>query len=297
MWRYLKAAFLVGVDVPVLGKVPVNALAAVGMGILGFVEPSIWLAGIGIEVAVVSSLAFNPRFQKLVEAQRGERTLEDDHAKRAALIAVLPEELRARLHSLESTSARVLSIYRTIGIEPELLSGTESSLEKLQWIYLKLLIARTHLTQELGAFPIAGSRGILRPHASTTKRMRWSTWTPNTAHVESEASLQSRIQQIEQETSNAQLESSTALQRSQEATLAILRRRLENLQNRDRILRENDSDLSRIEAQVELMRENAAIEGKPASVETEIELASDLASPDLYGSQSSLVRELDEVRR
>ena len=45
------------------------------------------------------------------------------------------------------------------------------------------------------------------------------------------------------------------------------------------------------------MRENAAIEGKPASVETEIELASDLASPDLFGSQSSLVRDLDEVRR
>jgi Ca-activated chloride channel homolog len=90
---------------------------------------------------------------------------------------------------------------------------------------------------------------------------------------------------------------STALERSQQATLGILRRRLENLQNRDRILRENDSDLSRIEAQVQLMRENAAIEGKPASVETEIELASDLASPDLFGSQTSLVRDLDEVRR
>jgi len=263
MWRYLKAAFLVGVDVPGLGKLPVNALAAVGMGILGFVEPSIWLAGIGIEVAVVSSLAFHPRFQRLVEAQSGERILEDNQAKRVSLIAVLPEELRTRLHSLENTSGRILSIYKTLGIEPELLSGTESSLEKLQWIYLKLLIARTHLTQELGA--------------------------------ESEKSLESRIQQLR--ASDAQGESSTALQRSQEATMAILRRRLENLQNRDRILRENDSDLSRIEAQVELMRENAAIEGKPASIETEIELASDLASPDLFGSQSSLVRELDAVRR
>lgn len=265
MWRYLRAAFLVGVDIPGLGKLPVNALAAAGMGILGFVEPSIWLAGIGIEVAVVSTLAFHPRFQKLVEAQSGERFLEDNHAKRAALIAVLPEELRARLRSLENTSTRILSIYKTLGIEPELTSGTESSLEKLQWIYLKLLIARTHLTQELGS--------------------------------ESEKSLESRIQQIQQASGDAPPESSTALQRSQEATLAILRRRLENLQNRDRILRENESDLSRIEAQVELMRENAAIEGKPASVETEIELASDLASPDLYGSQSSLVRELDAVRR
>jgi hypothetical protein len=264
MWRYLKAAFLVGVDVPGLGKVPLNALGAAGLGILGFVEPSIWLAGIGIEVAVVSALAFNPRFQRLVEAQTGDRVLEDSNAKRAALIAALPEELRARLGALEQTSARILSIYQTLGIEPELLRGTESSLDKLQWIYLKLLIARTHLTQELSA--------------------------------ESQASLELRIQQMQQE-SSAQAGPSTALQRSQEATLAILRRRLENLQNGDRILRENDSDLSRIEAQVQLMRENAAIEGKPASVETEIELASDLASPDLFGSQSSLVRDLDEVRR
>jgi hypothetical protein len=264
MWRYLKAAFLVGVDVPGLGKLPLNALGAASLGILGFVEPSIWLAGIGIEVAVVSALAFNPRFQRLVEARTGDRVLEDSNAKRAALIATLPEELRVRLRALEQTSARILSIYQTLGIEPELLRGTESSLDKLQWIYVKLLIARTHLTQELSA--------------------------------ESEASLGLRIQQMQQE-SSAQAVPSTALQRSQEATLAILRRRLENLQNRDRILRENDSDLSRIEAQVQLMRENAAIEGKPASVETEIELASDLASPDLFGSQSSLVRDLDEVRR
>jgi hypothetical protein len=263
MWRYLKAAFLVRVDLPGLGKVPVNALAAAGMAILGFVEPSIWLAAIGIETAVVSTLAFNPRFQKLVEARTDERALEDNNAKRVALIAALPEELRARLRALEQTSSRILSIYQTLGIEPELLRGTESSIDKLQWIYLKLLIARTHLTHELSA--------------------------------ESEASLELRIQQMQQ--GSAQSEPSTALQRSQQATLAILRRRLENLQNRDRILHENDSDLSRIEAQVELMRENAAIEGKPASVETEIELASDLASPDLFGSQSSLIRDLDEVRR
>ena len=268
MWRYLKAAFLVGVDVPGLGRVPVNALGAAAVGILGFVEPSIWLAGLGIEAAVVSTLAFHPRFQRVVDAQAGGRLLADDRAKREALVAHLPNDLRDRLHILEATSARILSIYQTLGVEPALLEGTQSSLDKLQWIYLKLLIARTHLTHELGAEP--------------------------------EGSLQARIRNIRfkmQQQEPAQSEPSTALQRSQEATLAILEKRLENLRNRDRILNENSSDLARIEAQVELMRENAAIEGKPASVETEIELASDLASPDVYGSQSSLVRDLDAVRR
>jgi hypothetical protein len=265
MWRYIKAAFLVGVDVPGLGRLPVNALAAAGVGILGFAVHPLWLAGLGVEVALLSSLAFHPRFQSYVDAVGGERNLEDGDAKREALIAVLPEELRARLRALDQTSSRILTIYRTLGIEPELLAGTQSSLDKLRWIYLKLLIARHHLVHELGA--------------------------------ESFENLQARIEQMQRIDINAQAEPSTALQRSQEATLAILRRRLDNLQNRDRILRENDSDLARIEAQVELMRENAAIEGKPASVETEIELASDLASPDLFGSQNSLVRELDSSRR
>jgi len=268
MWRYLKAAFLVGVDVPGLGRVPVNVLGAAAVAIVGFVEPSIWLAGLGIEAALVSSLAFNRRFQKVVDAQDGSRLLEDNRAKREALIAHLPNDLRDRLRGLEATSGRILSIYQTLGVEPALLAGTQSSLDKLQWIYLKLLIARTHLIHELGSEP--------------------------------EATLQARIRNIRyrmQQSEPAPSEPSTALQRSQEATLAILEKRLENLRNRDRIMNENSSDLARIEAQVDLMRENAAIEGKPASVETEIELASDLASPDLYGSQSSLVRDLDAVRR
>ena len=266
MWRYLKAAFLVGVPVPGLGRLPLNAMATAAISILGFVEPSIWLAGLGIETAVISALAFHSRFQNYVDAVNGQRVLQDDHAKRTALVAVLPDELRTRLRGLEQISARILSIYQTQGIEHDLLAGTRASLDKLQWIYLKLLIARYHLVHELGA--------------------------------ESEAGLQARIQQMQQAHGPAAPAfPSTALQRSQEATLAILLRRLNNLQNRDRMLCENDSDLARIEAQVELMRENAAIEGKPASVESEIELASDLASPDLFGSQNSLVRELDAARR
>jgi hypothetical protein len=86
------------------------------------------------------------------------------------------------------------------------------------------------------------------------------------------------------------------LDRSQEATLAILRKRAENLQSRDRLLAENESDLERIEAQVDLMRENAALQGKPTAVDMEIDLASDLASPEIFGPQTGLIRSLDGRR-
>ena len=65
MWRYLKAAFLVGVEVPALGRLPVNALAAAGFFILGFGHPGFWFLGLAAEAAIVPTLAFNKRFQNV----------------------------------------------------------------------------------------------------------------------------------------------------------------------------------------------------------------------------------------
>jgi hypothetical protein len=259
MWRYLKAAFLVGVPVPGLGRVPVNAMGVFGLGVLGFVEPSIWLVGLGLETAVVSALAFNPRFQRVVDSRSAAPALEDAASRRANLIATLPADLQLKLSQLQTSSARVLSIYQKLGVDVQLIVGTKASLEKLQWIFLKLLVARDHLTNELG--------------------------------LESEEGLSTRIGRLKHE--NAVPNQSAALTRSQQATVAILERRLENLRNRERLLEENESDLTRIQAQVELMRENAAIEGKPVAVDTEIELASDLASPGLFGIHSDVVNDLD----
>ncbi len=263
MWRYLKAAFFVGVPIPGLGRLPVNTMAVFGLGVLGFVEPSVWLLGLGIEAAFVSSLAFHPRFQRLVDSRSAAPALQDAASKRAALIATLPAELQTRLAGLQKCSGRVLSIYRKLGVGPEYMAGTESSLKRLQWIFLKLLVARDHLANELG--------------------------------TESMEHLYARVAGLKAGLDKLQPGQSPALIRSQQATVGILERRMENLRNRDRLLQENESDLTRIEAQVELMRENAAIEGKPSEVNTEIELASDLASPDLFGVHGALVNDLDSV--
>ena len=75
MWRYLKAAFLVGVDVQGLGRVPVNLLGVAAVAIFGVVEPSLWLAGLGLETALVASLAFSPRFQRLTDGAESLKAL------------------------------------------------------------------------------------------------------------------------------------------------------------------------------------------------------------------------------
>ena len=260
MWRYLKAAFLVSVPVAGLGDLPLNAMAAFAVAAFGFVEPSVWLAGFGLEAALVGSLAFNARFQRLVDARALPLAVQEETAKRSLLIASLPQDLQGRLGALCNNAARVLTISRKLGAEPELLSGTEASLDKLQWIYLKLLIARDHLANDLGA--------------------------------ESAPTLRHRIEALELEAAPDRA-ANTAFERSQQATLSLLRQRLRNLENRDQLLKENESDLSRIEAQVALMRENAAIEGKPSAVDTEIELATDLRASGLFGRQGPLVHALE----
>jgi len=258
MWRYLKAAFLVGVDVRGLGRVPVNVLAVAAVAIFGAVEPSLWLAGLGLEAAFVASLAFSPRFQKLTDGTESMRALADEATQISALVAALPPGLHSRLTALQKSSTRVLSIYKSLGFDASATESTRESLERLEWIYLKLLIARNHVSNELGQ--------------------------------ETLPDLTSRISALE-------AKGAVTLDRSQEATLGILRRRAENLQSRDRLLAENESDLERIEAQVDLMRENAAIQGKPTAVDMEIDLASDLASPEIFGPQTSLIRSLDGRRK
>ena len=60
-------------------------------------------------------------------------------------------------------------------------------------------------------------------------------------------------------------------------------------------MEEIDSDLTRIEAQVDLALENASMQGKPPALSTEIELASDLVSGTHFGESQNDVAALDRA--
>jgi hypothetical protein len=79
------------------------------------------------------------------------------------------------------------------------------------------------------------------------------------------------------------------------ATLAILKERIVNVRRRQESLAEIESDLTRIEAQVDLMVENATIQGKPQTISTDIELATNLAGASLFGDSETMVADLDQA--
>lgn len=259
MWRYLKAAFLVGTDVPALGRVPVNVLASAGFFILGFGHPGFWLLGLAAEATLLPSLAFNKRFQNYVDANERQLTTGDSQVKRSALVQTLPPEDRKRIEALDRRCAKVLDVYRNAQAEEFLVETNREALDNLKWVYTKLLIARFHLL---------------------------TAGTDDTAE-----SLQRKIVSLEKDLQDSQ--ETPALRQSKTATLDILQRRLANIERRGQSLEEVESDLTRVESQVDLILDNAAMQGKPQTISTDLQLASDLVGGGLFGEAETAVADLD----
>jgi hypothetical protein len=55
----------------------------------------------------------------------------------------------------------------------------------------------------------------------------------------------------------------------------------------------SESDLTRVESQVDLILDNAAMQGKPQTISADLDLASDLVSGGMFGDAESAVADLD----
>lgn len=259
--RYIKAAFFLRLPVRALGQVPVNLLVVIGLGILGITEPTFWLLGAGLETAFLFLLATNPRFQKLVEAADVRIDENDAEQKRRLLITTLPLESQQRLLRLSAKCSQVSEIFHNQQADEFVLEANRDALRRLEWVYLKLLVAEHNLL--------------------------------STKSSETEADLKKRIESLA--AGQKDVSDSDSLRQSRAATINILRERLANIARRAQSTEEVESDLTRIEAQVDLMIENAIIQGKPQTIATDIELATNLAGSSIFGDSETAVSDLDHA--
>src|SRR5262245_41888437 len=259
MFRAIKAAFLLRWPINGLGDVPVNLLVLTVLGILGVANPGFWLAALGLETVYLSTLGTNRRFQRWVDAQ--DKVLADGSVeqKRRALVEQLDPDGRREMERLNKEIARIVALW--LGSQPDayLLETNQQALRDLQWYYLKLLIARQHLTG---------------PDVDS-----------DAAKVDEDAAV------LERDLRDPRL--SQAARESKTATLAILRKRAENFGRREQTLKEIASDLERIEAQIKLVFENTTLEGKPPAVATTLDLASQTLDAGFFGSSAADVADLD----
>jgi hypothetical protein len=82
---------------------------------------------------------------------------------------------------------------------------------------------------------------------------------------------------------------------SKEGTLRILQQRLANLNRRSESNAEIESDLGRVEAQVDLALENATMQGQAEAISSNVELTSRLLDSSSFGDFSTTVEAGDQA--
>ena len=258
MWRYAKEAFWFNPRLPGLGRFPLNLAAVAGFLILGFGHEAFWLLGLGLETGYLALMATHPRFQRLVQIQARRAAASTDEARMLTLIDGLSPEARARLRRLEEQCERLARLRAGGGAEA--VESNRQSLKRVDWVFLKLLVAQQHLQSE---------------------------------DTGGDASrLEAERRQLEEELAGGGL--SASLRRSKDATLRILSQRLATLGRRRQALEEIASDLKRVEEQLKLALEETRLKGSDsAAVSFDVQLESELLE-DSYGSAGAHVAALDQ---
>lgn len=237
--RYLLHAFLARPDIPLL-RLPWNALAVLAAGVAGFWDPAIWGVATAGELVYLFTLASNPGFQQFIDDRRIVELRGDTEETRRELLSRVGGAARQRYKKLEDKRVRLETLYRDHRSDDLFFDSNREALQKLTWIFLNLLVAQRNL--------------IVAPGAD-------------------ERDLQKQIAAVERELAAAP---SDAARTSKEATLGLLRERLDNIQQRRTSLAEIEADLARIEAQFDLALEEASLRGAPAAMSSHIELTTRL---------------------
>ena len=239
-FRYLRAAFFVRERIPFLGAVPVNVLVVASVVVLGLGHPAFWLLGLGAEIAFLWSMIGSRRFRALVDARIRLADSETKEDERQTLIHQLIPPSRARHDALRAKFEQVADYYRQFAGGDVIAEENLTNLKALEIVYLKLIIARQHLSS---------------PDSETEV-------------------LRLRIAELKADIADDLVGTRRSIKESKAATLELLQKRLTVFAKRHESLEEIDSDLSRIEAQFDLAADSAAIRAKPVEARLDLDLAS-----------------------
>ena len=222
--------------------VPPNWIGMGIFGLLGFLNFGFWIIGMGCELAYLGWLSTHPRFQRLVNGDRVQDAQRRWQAKLYDSIKQLPPEDQQRYRALESRCQEILEQQaRGAALSPAL-EEQGTSLGRLVWIYLRLLLTRESI------------RKMILETARSPEE---------TAHI------QQRIEKLQQQLQEPSV--SEDLRKSLNAQIEILQQRQEKKHEAVEKLAFLDAELTRIREQVELLREQAVLSTDPEVVSERID--------------------------
>jgi paraquat-inducible protein B len=205
------------------------------------------------------TMASNPGFQRHIEDMRTVELRGDTEDARKSLVKRVGGAARQRYTKLEEKRRRLEALYRETAGDDLFFENNRDAMERLTWLYLNLLVAQRNI--------------VIAPSSDARD-------------------LEKQIATHERELAVAP---TAAVKASQQATIRMLRERMDNIQHRQSSLAEIDADLTRIETQLDYALEEASLRGRPNAISANVELTSRLlenldesSGATTYGSGGSL---------
>jgi hypothetical protein len=237
-WDYIREAFNAR---PIGMFVPPNWIGLGAFALLGLLNPGFWVVGLGAELGYLWTLGNNQRFRRFVDASRKLETRQQWQIRVDALIRHLSSEDQQRYRALEERCKTLLEQQMQIQSPSQGLQVQGEGLGRLLWVYLRLLATRQAMNRI-----IRGAGGSPNESAGLEERI---------------TNLQSRLQ-----------ESLTDdLRKSITGQIEILQERLKRRSEAKDKLAFLDAELTRIQEQVELVREQAVLSADPETLSKRID--------------------------
>jgi DNA repair exonuclease SbcCD ATPase subunit len=239
VWDYVHAAFNAR---PAGMFVPPNWIGLGIFGFLGVLNPGFWIIGAGCELAYLGWLGTHPRFQKLVSGGRLLDERRQWQKKLYELIRQLPPGDQQRYRALEARCQGILEQQSHGATLSPGLDEQGEGLGRLVWIYLRLLLTRESI------------RKIIHEPSNSPEQA---------------AQLKERIQALQEQLQQTSV--SEDLRKSLTAQIEILQQRQEKKREAVEKLAFLDAELTRIQEQVELLREQSVLSTDPEVVSQRID--------------------------
>jgi hypothetical protein len=256
-WQYIKAAFNAR---PIGMFVAPNWIGLAAFGLLGYaVDPGFWVLGAGLELGYLSVLATNPRFQRFVGGVVSVGAAQSGQKVQQALANLSPND-KERYRLLELGCQSILQLQFHGAADAPGYRMQAEALGRLTWMYLRLLVTRQSIQNVL-----------LAPPAPRPGEPRRNTPPPlPTTQADGESRLlQGRLADLKARLSDQTL--TEDLRRSLTSQADLIQQRLDRRATAANKLAYIDAELTRIEQQVELIREQAVLSTDPESFSQKID--------------------------
>jgi hypothetical protein len=257
--------------------IPPNWIGLGVFGLLGILNPGFWLVGLGLELGYLWILGTNERFQNFVGASQKVLTRKQWQTKVDLLVQQLNSEDQQRYRKLEARCRSLLEQQLQLQLQTapaQALQAQNEGLGRLLWLYLRLLSTRQAINRMLLG---QGS-------------------------LDASQDLEERIGQLKAKL-NEQL--SEDLRKSYTGQVEILGQRLERRREAKEKMDFLDAELTRIQEQIELVREQAVLTADPVTISQRVDqITTTLGSTSqwvtdqqkIYGAVEDLMSEPPAVK-